>query len=463
MPRISDRRDFESPEKLITGLVARLRHHALWDSLAVFLPPVLVSIYFTAYLYHAAWVTPMTFLLASVAAAGFLLAAVMIYRRPLMPSVRSVAGLVDERAGAKDRFITLATVEPSSCSPLLFGRVRREAAGFVDRIDLQREFPYKIKRSFYQSVVASVCAVILLHLFLPNVQSSIHPVPAHERIRELAQTMAQRPRLAELARELRTLATKLEDPRASRQEKQALVEQTQKKIEEQQKKEQEKDARDLLGQASSALKGLDQQSGSGQDPEKDQDKGGGGIQSNLPQEGQGEGKQSQGSGGDNKADTNAQLSKEMQQGKSAQGDPKEQSNEMSQQNNGDGKSKQADTKKSDGEKSRETAGKMPGKSEDTGGKDKASEEIPKGAPPSQRFNQPGEQGKEGIKGARYVTVQLPEEIAVDSKGTGTSVKEAREGKNRPKVPVSNVPLPAHVPDAPTETQQMPLEYRGMIR
>jgi len=37
MPRISDRRDFESPEKLITGLVARLRHHALWDSLAVFL------------------------------------------------------------------------------------------------------------------------------------------------------------------------------------------------------------------------------------------------------------------------------------------------------------------------------------------------------------------------------------------------------------------------------------------
>jgi hypothetical protein len=29
--------------------------------------------------------------------------------------------------------------------------------------------------------------------------------------------------------------------------------------------------------------------------------------------------------------------------------------------------------------------------------------------------------------------------------------------------VSNVPLPPHVPDAPAEKQQLPLEYRGIIR
>jgi hypothetical protein len=62
-----------------------------------------------------------------------------------------------------------------------------------------------------------------------------------------------------------------------------------------------------------------------------------------------------------------------------------------------------------------------------------------------------------------VTVELPEEIAADSKGNPTSLRNSKETKNRPKVPLSNVPLPAHVPDAPTETQQMPLEYRGMIR
>lgn len=379
-----------------------------------------------------------------------------------MPSVRSAARLVDERTAANDRFITLATVEPSSCPPSLFGRLRHEAAAFLDRIDLKREFPYKIKRSFYQSLMVSVFVGALLHLFLLNVQSSIRPAPVHERIRELAQKMAQRPPLANLARDLRALVAKLEAPKVSPQEKQEIIKETQKKIEEQQKKEQQKDDRDLLGQASSALKDLDQQSGSGQDPRKGQGQGGGGIQSNLPQEGKGEGKQGQGSGGDNQRELNTQLTKEMQQGKSAGGDPKDQSNEAAQQNKGDGKGKQTDPTKSDGEKSKETAGKTELKSGEAGGKDKSSEEVPKGPAPAERFYQPGEQGKEGIRGERYVTVQLPEEIASDSKGKLTSVKDANTSKARPKVPVSNVPLPAHLPDAASETQQIPLEYRGMI-
>jgi hypothetical protein len=43
------------------------------------------------------------------------------------------------------------------------------------------------------------------------------------------------------------------------------------------------------------------------------------------------------------------------------------------------------------------------------------------------------------------------------------VEDAKGNRVGTKVPVSNVPLPAHVPDAPTEKQHMPLEYRGMIR
>jgi hypothetical protein len=92
-----------------------------------------------------------------------------------------------------------------------------------------------------------------------------------------------------------------------------------------------------------------------------------------------------------------------------------------------------------------------------------SEEPPKDAPPAERFYKPGEQGKAGIKGAGYVTVQLPEELAVESKGEGPLGKPAKETKTYPKAPVSNAPLPAHVPDAPAEKQPLPLEYRGIIR
>jgi hypothetical protein len=89
--------------------------------------------------------------------------------------------------------------------------------------------------------------------------------------------------------------------------------------------------------------------------------------------------------------------------------------------------------------------------------------MPKGGPPAERYRQPSEQGPDGIKGAKYVTVQLPEEIAADSTGVTTSSKDGKESKNRPKLPVSNVPLPAHVPEAPAEKQRMPLEYRDLIR
>jgi hypothetical protein len=89
--------------------------------------------------------------------------------------------------------------------------------------------------------------------------------------------------------------------------------------------------------------------------------------------------------------------------------------------------------------------------------------MPKDGPPAERYRQPGEEGPGGIKGAKYVTVQLPEEVAADSSGTTTSGKDGKESRNRPKLPVSNVPLPAHVPEAPAEKQRMPLEYRDLIR
>jgi hypothetical protein len=152
----------------------------------------------------------------------------------------------------------------------------------------------------------------------------------------------------------------------------------------------------------------------------------------------------------------------MQQGQAAKGDTKQQTKEGNQQTQGEGKPNQPDSNDTGREKNQETAGKVQGNREDKGGKSKASEEIPQSAPPAERFNRPGE-GKEGIKGAGYVTVQLPEEAAVEGKGERGGMTDSKGNRVGQKLPVSNVPLPAHLPDAPSEKQQIPLEYRGMIR
>src|SRR5882724_9797381 len=434
----TDAQSRDSPEQWVGRLVAQLRNHALWDSLLIFSPPLLVAIYLAVYLYRGAWIAPITFLLLSGALIGVGLLAVVVRTRPLIPSVRSAARLVDEKTKAKDRFLTLATIDVALWPAALVGRLRKEAATLLERIDFRREFPYRIKRSFYWSFLVSLIAAALFHLSMPLMGSSRRQAPAYEKLSEVAEKMAQRPPLSALAHNLRTLAMKLEHPNVAEQEKQMLIHETLEQVEKQQKKEEEKESRALLGEASSTLKGLEKQYARRQ--QKDAEKGGGGAQSNPSQEGQGEGKQSQG-GGDSKGELNAERSKDMQQGQGARGDPKEQGKE-NQQSQRDGKDNQPDpSNKSDKDAGKELTGKTPGGSQEKLGRSR-SEEIPQGAPPAERFYQPGEQGKEGVKGARYVTVQLPEELAADSKGEGAISKPSKETRAYPKAPVSNAPLPA---------------------
>jgi hypothetical protein len=450
----------ESPERRILRVVARLRSHALWDSLLVFAPPLIVFIYLAVQLYRDAWMAQTSFLLLSVVIIGAGFLAVVVRYRPLRPSVSSTARLIDERIQAKDRVLTLATLEASLWPSWLVARLRGEAATLLDRIDLQREFPYRIKRSFYWSLSGSLLAALLFHFLLLVTGRGAIQGPAHDELRSLADKMTQRPVLSALARDLQTLAMKLQDPAVSEQEKQTLIQEAREKLEEQKKKEAEKENQDLLGETSNTLQSLEQQLASSQP--REQERGGGGIQSNLPQKGQEESKQSQESGGDGEGESKAQKGDDSQQGKSAQGDPKEEGKEKNQRPQGEGQGNQPDPSKTDKEGGRELAAKSQGGLGEKASKSR-SEEIPQGEPPAERFNKPGEGGKEGIKGARYVTVQLPEEVAADARGEGSKVQESKPGKARAKVPVSNVPLPPHVPGAPTEKQQLPLEYRGIIR
>jgi hypothetical protein len=419
-----------------------------------------VVLYGLFYLAFDSWISPIVAVLLGFAALCFAALAIAVRYRPNVPSIRAAARLIDDRAGGQDRFLTLATLQASSSAALLVSRLRAEAAALQSRVALRREFPYRIKRQVYTSLAFSVAAALLFHLILPVAHSTLHPQTAHERLRELAQQMAPRPGLQDIARSLHNIAAKLEDPGTPAQERRDLAQEERRKVGEQEKKQPQKQDRDLLSQAAGALEGAEQQAGAGE-RRKDQE-GGGGIQSNLPQQGQGQGKQNEGSGGDSNAE-HGQADSEMQQGKMTQADPKQQGNEKSAGDNTGGKDNKPDHNKSGKDQSNKNrAGQTDGPGADQDGRNKVTEEIPQAAPPAERFYKPGEGGYQGIKGAGYVTVQLPEDIAAEE--GGGRKKDSKSGKaTSSQVPVSNVPLPKHVPDAPSEKQQMPLEYRGIIR
>jgi hypothetical protein len=453
--------DVGQPETLVHRLAKQLGRHVLWDSLFIFVPPLALFIYVIILLFWSAALEPLgaMFTIAALVALGVL--AIALRYRPLMPSVSSAAHLMDQRSGGKDHFLTLATVDSEKCTASFVTRLRGQTAALVSQVELKRDFPYRLKRSAYWSVGSSVIVAILIYFLAPLALPGARGGATSERLRQLAREMASKPTLRTLARDLQALAAKLEDPQTSQEEKQTLAQQIEKKIEEQQKKEEQKDNRDLLGQAGSALEGAEQQVASGQ-TQKDQQKGGGGIQSNLPQDGRGDSKQSEGGGGDSKNDSVAQLDTDRQQGKPSQTNPKDGQEKGSQQGNARDPN-QPDPSQASKEQSKEQTGTTQGGSKEGAGKDQASNEPPpQGAPPADRFYQAGE-GKEGIKGARYVTVQLPEDLVADSKGETRATRESKGSRTRSQIPVSNVPLPAHVPNAPTEKQQLPIEYRGMIR
>ena len=452
------KQEYGSPEEFVHRLVRHLRHHVVWDSLLTFSSPILAILYLLAVLYRESWIPVLPLLLLASAVIAFGLLTIILRFRPRVPSVPAAARLVDDKAEAKDRFITLATVESSPASEAMLARLQYEAMGMLHRVEIRRDFPYYVKRPFYWSTIGSLAVILLCHLLL-NITFTKPGVPPLERIRDLAEQMAQRPPLAEIAQRLQSLADKLDDLQVASEEKQSLIDEMQEQIERQQERGQEQDNQNLLSDASSTLKSLEQEvAGGGQ---QEQEKQGGGVQSNASQERQGERKASESGNGDSKGELAAQLNPEMKDEKSAQGDPQGKGQEKKSADQKEQKAGPFDSGMPE-KTTDESTGKMKENSEGRSGKN-GSDEVPKDGPPAERYRQPGEQGPDGIKGAKYVTVQLPEEIAADSSGMTISSKDGKVSKNRPKLPVSNVPLPAHVPEASAEKQRMPLEYRDLIR
>lgn len=451
----------EQPESLVHRLVARRRRHVLWDSLLVCAPPVLAFIYTIVVLLLTSWLSAQTAIFA-VSAAAILGGLAFFLRRPRAAGVPTAARLLDRQAGAKDHFLTLTTVDPVNQSHTFLAHLRRQAGDFTDSVNLKRDFPYHPKPSAYWSFAGSLLIASLVHLLLPLGLPGRDSIATPERLRELAQQMAGKADLRTLAKDLEALAAQFNDPKLSLEEKRVLAQKLEEKIREQREQTEKEADQDLLAQAATALKGEDQQPGGNGAQDTQQQKGAGGIQSNARREGQGQNKQNDSGSGDDQGESGAQLSQGVDQGKGS----KTNSPEHGQERNPAGGEKNSDPPTPD-QPGTDPRKSEPGKTQvgakEGGGKQQASAEPPpQGGTPAERFFKPGE-GREGLKGAGYVTVQLPEEVVADSKGESRSTNEPQKSPTRTKVPVSNVPLPAHLPNAPTEKQPVPLEYRGILR
>ncbi|HXG50456.1 MAG TPA: hypothetical protein VNN77_03500 [candidate division Zixibacteria bacterium] len=441
----------DAPERLIERLYRRLRRQVLGDLALAWGPPLLAALYIAAVLGRNGRIPPLAAVLLPAAVLGAALTAAVARFRRRAPTPGLAARLLDQRKDAADRFLTLATLEPASVSGALVKRLRSEAAQLAASVNLKRDFAYRIKRSFPAAAAGSVLAVVLLHLFLPLAQSRMS---TPERLLELADRLARQPRFAGLAERVRAVAAKAQDPRATAEERRELAAETREQVEEQRQKERQSDERNLLGQTAAALKGLEEQA---ERQRNAQQPGGGGVRTELQEQGPGPGGPRQG-GGDGKGEIAAQRNSALEQGKSGNTAPPPGEGEK---NSGPAKSQGGNQPQPGKQEGGERPGKAQGGTEGRMGGSRP-EEIPTGPPPAERFVKPGEEGKQGLKGAGYVTVQLPEELTADA--AAASVGEGKAAKRaRPRVPVSNTPLPVHVPDAPREKQNIPLEYRGMIR
>lgn len=414
------------------------------------LPALGVFVYVGGFLYRPAFLARGMLIGAGVAALGTVLALAVSWRRWASFSLRFAARLIDTKAQAQDRFLTLATVDRLSCPSSLLARLQEEAVGLLHRIDLRRDFPYRLKRSFVGSAILSLIVFILFQILFGVGELSNSKARAAGELGGLARELARLPAFSELARDLNALAVEMrKEPqgRPSDAREESQIQELLSRVEDQLRggSRQGSGADALLAQTANALRelggGSDRRPGEGEGRMKNEAaKGGGGAEQ----------KSSSPSGGDREGQTagaNEQPRK---------GGPGEKAAEVARRESDQVKSGKPQPQPGGGKEGEGAGRGDPGRSE---GKSR-QEETPRGAPP-ERFFKPGEQGDRSIKGARFVTVQLPEEEAESSGGEGRSdTKRALH----PKAPISNVPLRRpDAPEASPEKQPLPLEYREMIR
>ncbi|MBI2349242.1 MAG: hypothetical protein HYV05_11410 [Deltaproteobacteria bacterium] len=436
-----------SPERIAGRLAGRLKRHLWLDILLVSFPPLFAVTSLGFLPYGAAWRPGLTWIGvgALLAASAFLIG---LWRlRGAAASVGQAARLIDEKVAGQERFVTLATMDPSACPPFLMTRLRNEAAGLARRLKLERDFPYRIKPSFFRSLILSL-SMILLFLLLPQIAPVLTSERPGDGLMRSAEQLARIPGFSELARKLEALAARLREPALTGAEKRALVRELLAQLERQRAAEQQPGGAgsELLAQAGDALRRLEQ------GLERGEERGGSGSGDRSERGEKGGRESGQGEGKEGRGEADGLASQELAGKEPGPGEKQQPEKKRAETGPGSGEGEGKDT-------SREM--KRAGKEEGGGtGSRSPGEEIPTGKA-AERFLKPGEQGEKGMKGARFVTVQLPEQEAASQGGDGA---RGQGRQTRSKTAVSNVPLrrPDN-PEASAEKQPLPLEYRGLIR
>ena len=437
------------PEDLVSKLHRRLRWHGFWDCLLIIAPPLLAISYLVFKFSIAGWITMEVTVFTLAASLGLLLGLVVSFGWVNLP-MASIARLIDHRLKAKDRFLTLTTIDPTVYPSSLILHLRREAARFMDRINLTRDFPYRFGRSFFASLVGSLVVVLLFYLFL---QASFYNSSQAASVNELlvlARQLSKVSPSAELGNSLNELASRIREQgllgAGNEDRVQKLLEQIRQQMATGGGSGEGRS--NLLGQASGTLQGLAENMKKGRRLRGDMDAQQAGDTMNerkeFTEQGGGGGNGDPTLGGRTKERGESQVQVTTERNGRKQGDRDGRGKHQSSSADGMGGEKGAQSKaEKNGEKSNDGQGKI------SGG------QLP------ERYYKADERGEKRIEGARYVIVELPDaEGASEVSVTSKSRRELRG----PRVPVSNIPLPPRSRrDAPLEKQRIPLEYRGILR
>ena len=455
------------PQESIDHLRRRLALHALSRAALVFLPPLFAAWYIVFFLYRFDWLGPDAVMLSG--AAGLIAAAALTAARfrARAPTPLLAARLIDEKAAAEDRFVTLATIAPAAGPPQFVSQLNSEAAAFARSIDLKRDFPFRIERAILNSIIAALAIVVLFQLVFEFAPSG----SAGEKLAAAAAKLADDSRFADIAAAVSSAAAKLQGASLSQGEQQAILAEIGSQVEDRMAAEKTRggDAAALEAIAAEIRQAQKNESSSGfrlpWTSEAGEDSGGG-----SGNNGQGSGD----SGGQKLKQGNTDGSSEKQSGAKLQGGA-QRGEKAEEQKQGDLKRSGAESKpdareaNGGGENEGSKAAQRNGASE--GGerngrlaskgdvqRDGASGASSTDKPPA-RFAAPGEKLSGDLKDLRTVIVRLPDE--------GNAASGTREGQRTAPagaMPGANAPLaPPADPEAAQEKQMLPLEYRGMIR
>jgi hypothetical protein len=422
-------RDAAPIDRWIRRYAARTRRHVAWDSALAALPPAIALSLAAFFLHHAGRVSVLWSGYGAAAAWLLALGVAWFWSRRSQPSVAAAARDLDRSLGAADRFLTLATIDPSSSPLFLVEQLRRECEKISQRLDVARDFPYRIKRSFFVSAGTSVAIVFLLFLAFSTTGNGASRLLAGLSDPSLPPRLKSD--LAALADELNAKADK-------------------KKI--------DSLARRALGQIEDLIRsrrqsgretgGLERLAG------RLRDAAGQGDAQDGNGDGDGAGGQGETAARPGSRPTGgrefARATETERPGSKDAATEKDRAVEKTGQNT-----------RGRGENPSEDAAQQAGKGPGISGRQKMDEESREGPPP-ERFLKAGERGPVALKERQFVTVELPESWATapEDEAGSASVGRRKSATSR----VGNVPLSrGNLPEAEATKQFLPLEYRDMIR